>query len=321
MTKENDDGMMIDLPEDQLDLKLDDEGERKAAPEKSVKNSKAEDVAPVEKADDDAVAELRRQVERLTEERNQERLARDHAERKAYENAVDATTASSRAAQSEYDLVLNSISAAKSRANSLKGELKQAYELGEYEKIAELQMQAAQVATRLMQYEDAKSDLDARAERETARREAAPRMEAQRAPSDPFEARIQKMSPQSQAWLRQHRECVIDPLKNAEVMLAHRKAESRGIRPDTAEYFQFIDEQMGYAERPQGDDMEGDDAPPRRSATPAAPVSRESVNGSHVNGNRVKLTAAEVDMAKALGMEPAKYAANKMAMIKQGLWN
>jgi hypothetical protein len=91
------------------------------------------------------------------------------------------------------------------------------------------------------------------------------------------------MSEPSKNWLRQHRECITDEVKNAEVLLADKMARRNGLQPDTDGYFKFIEERMGYRQKDEpaevtDDGVEVIDAKPepRRSSMPAAPVSRDA---------------------------------------------
>jgi hypothetical protein len=97
---------------------------------------------------------------------------------------------------------------------------------------------------------------------------------------------------------------------------AHEDAVDDGIQPDTDEYFEFIEGRMGInrdsaVESPMSEAA----APaPRRSVSPPpAPVSR----GNAPRPNVMRLSRAEAETAKDLGMTPEEYAKNKAALIKE----
>ena len=282
-------------------------------------------------ANDTAIEAMRRQLKAMEDERNAAIREREEAARQAREAAADATKAKGDAARSHYDMINGYIATGKARSEAIKREMKAANEAGDTDRLADLQMEAASIATRLLQYQDAKSDIEARAEAEKERRSAEPvRQERQpERPSDPFEAYVQSLSKESQSWLRQHRECVTDPEKNAEVMLGHQRALKKGLRADSQEYFDYLDEHMGYAqpkrqEQPletADDEVEViDDAKPEpRRSMPAAPVSRATPSREgQVSGNRIKLTRQQVEMAESLGMTPAEYGQHLIKLTKEG---
>jgi hypothetical protein len=181
--------------------------------------------------------------------------------------------------------------------------MKAAAEVGDFERVSDLQMEAAQLAARELQYVDRKAEIETQARRDQAKREAPV------VPSDPIEAAVQGLSPQSAAWLRSHPDCITDDLQNAKVMVADKEAKRKGIPPDSSEYFAYIETQMGFrkadAETDDGDEVETKPEPKRMA--PAAPVSRDGMRGS-LSPDKVRLSREQVEVAEALGMAPADYA-------------
>lgn len=317
----NDDVLIIDD-----DLSLEPEGERKAAPAK-----RQDEISP------DAVESLKAQLATLAAERDAERRERE-AERQRREaveadarKLSDAAAKASRAAEyNHYQLVESHISAAKSRTEDLKRQIKAANEVGDYDRATDLQMEAAKVATRLLQYEDTKADIEADARRRQREAEQQPKTVEREQPKpqstgDAFEDRIANLSETSKAWLRQHKECVTDEVRNAEVVAADARAKREGLKPDTPEYFAFIEEKLGYRQ-PQAVEDDGEeieegvivsDPKPVRPAVTAAPVSRGSqgVNGKPTS---IRLSRAEAEMAEALGMTPKEYYINKQKADQEG---
>jgi len=293
------------------ELKLEDAPKAEPKPKRERPEPKAEP-----KADDEAVEALRAQIKRLEEERNLERTAREQAQAEAARQRQEAEAATNKAGQSEKEMILSAVDNAKTRADNLKREMRLASENGEHERLAELQMQAAETAARKLQYEDRLADYEAK--------EKAPKPEPKRVePSDPFEARIQTLSEPSKNWLRQHRECVTDEEMNAKVVWADRAAKKAGTRADTPEYFAYLDKAMGYAKEDEADD-DGEEveveAPVARKSS-AAPVSRRSSpdpKTGYIGNGQYQLTRAEVEMAEAWGMTPSEYNDHKQKAIKAG---
>ncbi len=322
MTVNNDELEIIDD-----DLVLEPEGERKAAPAK-----RQDEISP------DAVESLKAQLASLQAERDAERRERD-AERQRREAAEadarklsEAATKARRTAEyTHYQLVESHISAAKARADDLKRQIRAAHETGDYDRATDLQMEAAKVATRLLQYEDTKADieLDAkRKQREEQVKAAEPVKQQPQSTGDAFEDRIASLSETSKAWLRQHKECVTDDVRNAEVVAADARAKREGLKPDTPEYFAFIEEKLGYRQaqpQQQAADEDGEeiedvivsDPKPVRPAVTAAPVSRGS-QGVNGKATSIRLTRAEAEMAEALGMTPKEYYINKTKADQEG---
>jgi hypothetical protein len=95
---------------------------------------------------------------------------------------------------------------------------------------------------------------------------------------------------------------------------AHESAVDHGYAPDSDAYFQFVENRMGISESRQ----QPASAPVQRKASPpAAPVSR-SGNGTGSRPNVVRLSSEQQEMAKNLGMTNAEYAAQVVALRKEG---
>jgi hypothetical protein len=309
----SDDDLIVDLD----DLTLDPAGEKPTPVE-----TKA---PPVEKAakdpgiDPDVVSSLRKQIDQLQAETQAERSARMVAEQEAQKATRIAHGAAQHAQASRHQLVEGYIRQAAAREDQIKDKIKSALEAGDYTAVSNLQMEAAKVAARKLQYEDTLSDLETEAKR--------PVIEPmERKPvADSFEDSIKNLSEKSKAWLRDHRECITDEVKNAEVLLADKQARRQGMQPDTPEYFQFIEEKLGYRQKAEAVETTDDGveiieaAPVKRQSMPAAPVSRDSrPNGKPSNPSQYRLSKAEVEIAEAMGMSPTEYAKYKIQAEREG---
>jgi hypothetical protein len=118
--------------------------------------------------------------------------------------------------------------------------------------------------------------------------------------NDGIEAYIASRTPESQKWLRDHYDDVfLNPQKGALAQAADRLAIAKGIVPDTPEYFDFIDSQMGYKK------VETREKSPQQAAkkngAPAAPASRSSF-GTPASGSKtqVRLTLKQREYAESL---------------------
>lgn len=303
MTVKDDEGLVVEIDQSQLTLDPDTEVKAKAKEEPE----KKDDEPKRESGTDEAIESLRRQLETLEAARQRDRAELERKSQEAAELAQRANGAVAHAAQRDYDLVNTNIANAKSRAEVIKRELRQARVNGDTDLEAELMVESARIGASLDREENRKVELEARYRRDQAQREA--EAKKPQAPSDPFEAAIADLSPKSKAWLRAHPDCVTDDVMNAKVMLADREAKRKGFAADTPEYFEHIEKSLGFRKEVETDD--GDDEPaPRRGEKQsyAAPVSRDTSPGAPPNPRQRRLSREQVEVAESLGMTPAQYA-------------
>lgn len=315
------DDLVVDVDESQLALPIEkDELTVEVKPEAKTEDVKVEEPKKERKRhNDDVIKSLEAQIKARDDELAAERQARARAEAEARERSAEAQKAKAQSEQSYRDVVSGRIAEAKSHEERIKREMKQALEMGEHDRFTDLQMEAAKIAARKLQYEDAKVELESRPKVE---REA-PVVREQ--PRDEVEAYIQSIpSTKSQAWLRQHKDCVTDPYLHSKVMYGHNEALRKGITADSPEYFQFLDQHMGYADVETDDDGDEDDveiATPQRKSMASAPPSRDSVRQSgQIAPGKYRLSPEEAETAKAWDMTPTEYATHKLKMIKEGRW-
>lgn len=136
---------------------------------------------------------------------------------------------------------------------------------------------------------------------------------------DPVEQQIQSLSPVSQGWARQHTDLFRDPQKFEKLVRADFSARADGITPDTPEYFQRLDERMGYAQ-PVVEEV-AVTTPIRRPSTPAAPAAPPSRSAAASPNGRpgvVRLTPDEIEAARITGMSPTEYATEKERLRQAG---
>ena len=285
--------------DEQIEVILDGENE---TPESEVVVEKAEEKAPESDNVDNTLQELRDKVER-------EKRARAEAERLANEARQEAHRYQSEALDSNKHLVINAIESVKQSNDILKANYRDAMASGDYEAAADFQTELASNAARLVQLEQGKQAL-----------ESAPRTEAPKPyVSDPVEALASQLSPRSADWVRRHPEFATDNVLYGDMIEAHNAAARRGINPDTDEYFSFIERRLDVGGNTRAPEPEAK-APPRRTAPPAAPVTR-SGTGASPNPNRVTLTAAEREIASMMGMTVEEYGKNKLALQREGKLN
>jgi hypothetical protein len=104
------------------------------------------------------------------------------------------------------------------------------------------------------------------------------------------------------------------------MVAAHNIAMADGLQADSDDYFAFVEDTLRISRRVDvGDDdpMSGAAKATQRRSPPAAPVSR-SGTGTGSRPNVVRLSRAEAETARDLGMTEQDYARNKLLLQKEG---
>jgi hypothetical protein len=250
------------------------------------------------------INELRAQLE-------QEKKAREEAERRAREAAEKAALAQNDAYDTNLKLLDNAIDTVKRNSEILKQNYKDAMAAGDYDAVANIQADLIKADNDLRQLQYGKQQY------ETNGKQPVP-------PADPVESLAARLTPRSADWVRAHPEYARDPNMTRRMVRAHEDAVDEGFAPDTDDYFRFVETKLKIRQpeiRVQQEESalsEASAPTQRRSAPPAAPVSRTSPTTGGSRSNVVTLTRAERETAQALGMTDREYAANKQALIKDG---
>lgn len=310
--------MSSTLEKDQIDIEIDDQVDSK------VTDVKVEEVEAVEKQEPAAekpevkeeedvsrgISELKAQLER-------ERAARIEAESRAREAAEAASKASGDVHDTNIQLISSAIDTVKRENSMLKTRFRDAAASGDADLMAEIQETMSMNAAKLMQLEAGKAQLESKPK---------PVYEMP-APQDPVEAFASQLSPRSAEFIRKNPQCVTDSRMNKIMINAHSLALSKGIQADSDDYFNFIADALDMpapfrsarVEAEEDSALSEASAPTqRRSAPPAAPVSRSAPNNSGTRPNVVRLTKEEREMAQMMGMTNEEYAKNKLALEREG---
>lgn len=240
----------------------------------------------------------------------EEKKAREEAERRYKEAQQQANLAKNDAFDSNLRLLDNAIDTVKRNQEILKQNLRDAIAAGDADAQAEvmLSINAAENDLRLLNQGKQQYEAQAAAAQQT---------------DDPVENLAARLTPRSAEWVRAHPEYARDPAMTRRMVRAHEDAVDEGLKADTDEYFQFVETKLKIRKpepkvEQQEDALSEASAPTqRRSAPPAAPVSR-AASSAGSRSNVVTLTRAERETAAALGMTDREYAANKQALIKEG---
>jgi len=291
-----------DNTEDQLEIDLGEDP--KSADDIIVEKSE-------EKAPSDPVEDT---LEALKEQLETERKARQEAQRRASEAELSAYAAQGEVQDTSLHLVSNAIDTVRQNNDILKSNYREAMSMGDYDSAADIQAEMSANAAKLLQLEQGKQAL------ETQPRQPAPQPYV----DDPVEALASQLSPRSADWVRRNPQFATDPRLYQKMIAAHNLAMADEIPADSDDYFDAIEDTLRIRRQDNSRDYDAmaDAAKPtqRRSAPPAAPVSR-SGGGGGSKPNRVTLTAAEREMASMMGMTPEEYGRNKLTLQKEGKLN
>lgn len=255
----------------------------------------------------EALKKMEKKLKKAKEKADKMELERERAEQKAQ-------YAMQEAGENRKHVMMAAINQVKMDTNRLMNEYAEAMSINNFEEAAKIQAQMSQNAVRSAQFE---AELDS-----MKRQDNAPQSGSQ------LDQIIKSVSPESARWLKQNREHLDDDRAIRRMFRAHEDAVDDGIKPDSNEYFEFIENRLGISEekeerapKKRRTDDDADENPmssaakasPRSVSPPPAPVERY--------GNRpnvVRLSRAEADTAKMLGMTEKEYAMHKIALQKEG---
>lgn len=316
MSRDNDDGVLIDVDPEFLDKKKTDDGDFPDL-EVKVETAKKDDADETVKvddpknADDESPEDLRKRLKEAQDEANRHRQEASRLRNEHKDLSEKSQSAAYAAAQSEYDTVNTRLHHAGKERAALKEKLALHQSLGDYESAADAQTELTKLAVREMADQQRKAQIESNYERQ--------RQEAQRQPArNDFESQIEGLSEPTQRWLRNHPECVTDAKLNARVRAAHFDAMDQGMDVDSPKYFQFVEEKLGFREAPKIDPKPEPRVEPKNDARTTSPPISRSGGGSVKSPNQVRLTAAEVEAARDLGMSNSEYASWKLKCERDG---
>lgn len=269
-----------------------------------------QDVAIDGQSAEDGIAELKQRLEA-------EKQARLVAEQRAYEYHAQAQRSGMEVQDTNLQLINGAIDKLKRENDYMKQGLRQAMSNGNFDDAADIQEAMSINAAKLLQLENGRVSLEARL--------SAPQQQPQPQSMDPVEQVAATLSPRSAAWVRSHPECITNQKMYYQMVGSHNLALSKGYAPDSDDYFDFIERELGFRNPQKRPDpvesepiMSAAAAPaPKRNAPPAAPTTRNA-GSSNAGGSTVRLTAEMREMAQMMGMTPEEYAKNMVDLRKEG---
>lgn len=303
---------------DHIEIELDDPVTPEKRPVEDIQIEK-EVEKPVRKATDDRI-DPEEGITDLKNKLQEEQRRRIEAENRAREAVQKQYRAQNETEEANFALVEGAIRTLGEESETIKTQYKEALAVGDYDKVAELQDALAENKQRLSELRRGHDFM--KAQREAARQQPQTPPEPQY--SDPVEDLASKLSPRSADWIRRNPEYARDQRLFQKMVAAHQFVTADGIQPDTDEYFTAIEDTLKMRQPPakaaEGDDAGSEAAKPvqRRAAPPAAPVSRSGGPTPGGNRNVVRLTRAEIEHARDMGMTEQEYARNKQLLQQEG---
>lgn len=309
---------MAKVPENEeevLELELEPLESEKPEPEIQIEKTE-EPIKAVEKTRDDRIS-VDDGIRDLKMKLEEEKLARLDAERRVKQASEQANMARSEVDDTNLKLIDSAIDTVKNNETLLKQRYKESLVNQDYDEVAEIQSQMADIALQKMQL------LNGKFAYETKMKE--PKYQ-QPVESDPVEQLANQLSSRSAEWVRSHPEFATNPRLYQKMIAAHNLAIADGVEADTDDYFDTIEYTLkvrpqNSVEAPESALSTASAPLSRRSAPPAAPPSRSPSTNSGTRPNVVRLNASEREMANMMGMTDQEYAKNKMALIKEGKLN
>ena len=245
---------------------------------------------------------LRDRLQKAKEHLAAEKQARMEAEKLANQATVEVK-------ENQVHLVSNAIDILNRERDNIKHNIKEYLAAGDYDRVVDLQEMLAVNNSKLMELQNGLQDM---------KNQPAPQQPKAPEPDDIVENLIRQVSPRSARWLDRNRDN-LNSVKALRIMeRAHGDALDNEIEPDSDEYFKFIEKRLGIGKTPPKQQVryeyEDDDEPimsaaseatSRRSAPPAAPVSRSQQMGQ--NSRTVTLTADQAEAARISGLTNQQY--------------
>lgn len=209
-------------------------------------------------------------------------------------------------------LVTTAIAQVTAASERLEADYAQALQDSDFAAAAKIQREMSKNEVNLQSLEAGKKQLE----------EDAKRPPPQEISGDPVDVLANQLSPRSASWVRSHPEYARDPRLYQRMLAAHNLAMSEDIKADSDEYFAAIEGTLKIGKPAAVREVPPESAlsaaaEPTRAPPPAAPVRGGGGGGAQT----VRLSAAEREIAQMSGMTDQEYAANKLALTREGKIN
>ena len=254
---------------------------------------------------------LKAQLEAIKREREEERQRltreRDEARKQAEESTKAVRKSQDTVLSAEESSANTRLSSAQTELAAAEAELERAGEAGDFKAMGKAQAKIGRAAAQIASLEGHIADIADRKEVQKAEPEPVTQ-QPQVYTADQLMTNMRSnpnLLTQEKEWFSQHPEALTDKRLNDKLGFAYEDAIAKGFSRGSAEYFEFINERMGY--KPQQRQEE-------RDVNVSAPAVG---NGRGANGNApgtVRLTPDERETARNLGISEIDYAKQKIAV-------
>lgn len=193
--------------------------------------------------------------------------------------------------QNEGTLVAQAKARLEAQLSQVKASYKEAYELGDTEKMIEAQEKLTSLNNDMYRVNNYKP--------RPAQQHAPQAVQPQQRPQVP------KLDERQQQWLSDNDWYGKDRQMTGFALAVHEELVYNGVDPNSEKYYSEINRQVRqrFADKFE-DDLEEVEVAPKKKANVVAPATRSSKNPQ-----KVKLTQTQVALAKRLGLTPQQYAA------------
>ena len=328
----------VTLPDEDTTITEVELGDNKAnikeeAPKIEAKREQAREEEPVVDAREKALNDLKRQYENQKRIAEAEREARKQAELYARQQAQHIGRAQNEVQDSNLRIIMNAIDSTEQAAAVAERDYAEAMAAGDYSLAAKAQRAMSQAEAHLLQLNNGKQKIEEALNQTTEGSVYEPQVPSfePQVQRDPVDVYAERLTPKSAAWLREHPDAAN---KIGKLTRAHQDALEDGIVAESDEYFDYINNRMGYGGRvshetyaqPEHESPRQREAPKKSIAS--APVSSSttsiSPNRSPTAASTMTLTASEVEFAQLAEPDLPRdkaieaYARNKQALIRAG---
>lgn len=299
--------------EDEIEIKIEDDTpeedrDRRPLSKRTVKEIDNEDLDEYSEKVKKRLSQMKRIYHDERREKERALREREEALRFAQSREQELKHLKQRLGHNEQALVKEAEKYANFDLNLAKERLKQAYEAGEAEKIADAQELLTDAKLKLQNIHRVKPSLQQAEERvEPAQQVQVPQQEP-----------TPRVDPKAEAWREKNSWFGDDEEMTALALGLHEKLVRSGVDPNSDEYYRRVDDTMRkrfpeafeYAEEDEKPQTSQDKKPARtnKPATVVAPATRGTAP------RQVRLTPTQVAIAKKLGLSNEQYAKELMKL-------
>lgn len=300
-------------PEPEFEVKIEDDTPeedrgRKPLSKRTVEELENEDLDEYSEKVKKRLSQMKRVWHDERREKERALREREEALRFAQMREQEVKQLRERLGQNEQAFIKEAQKYANFDLTSAKERLKQAYEAGDSEKIAEAQELLTDAKLKIQTISRVKPSL----QQNEGRVEQAQQAQVPQEFSQP------KVDPKAKSWQERNTWFGEDEEMTALALGLHEKLVRSGVDPNSDEYYRRVDETMRKRYPEAFDDAEDDDKPqtkqaekPTRSNKPAtvvAPATRSTAP------RQIRLTPTQVAIAKKLGLSNEQYARELMKL-------